>query len=307
MATWITNRTQTDVNRVKELTNKARAGTWTTAEKYEWAVGMKGALSYMDYNRIENGMKELAEIVGASISSKSTTISVNIATAKNTSGEIPAWTKSPTKAEFYMPFTAKKAGLKLHSLQFSIKALVGGKLRIVFRKYGSTTALVDRSVDLSGGTSTITLSMGDFSLENGVEYQIYVAAANNCYSPSVESSWVISNDYIDISKGSAYYGDDSKLIFAGTVTIITDVASTWTVDDYLTASDASRWIGNVNAIRAKCSAKGSTPSTPSSISYQFSVINQVEKVLSDIETMAKDHILYCSDPICGGEPYYAVY
>ena len=68
MATWITDRTQADIDRVKELTAKARSGTWTEEEQAEWAAGMKGALSYTDYNRIENGIKELAEIVGASYS-----------------------------------------------------------------------------------------------------------------------------------------------------------------------------------------------------------------------------------------------
>ena len=85
------------------------------------------------------------------------------------------------------------------------------------------------------------------------------------------------------------------------------VEASWTVDDYLTVTDATRWLNNISAIRAKCSGKGSTPATPGALSYRFAVINQVEKVLADIEAMAKDHLLYCSDPICGGEPYYAIY
>ena len=35
MATWITDRTQADVDRVKELTAKARSGTWTEEEQQE--------------------------------------------------------------------------------------------------------------------------------------------------------------------------------------------------------------------------------------------------------------------------------
>lgn len=153
MATWITDRTQADIDRVKELTAKARSGTWTEEEQSEWAAGMKGALSYTDYNRIESGMKELAGIVGASVS----------------------------------------------------------------------------------------------------------------------------------------------------------VKTDWTVNGYLTESDASRWIKNVEAIHKKCGGYSTTPRTPESLSYSFKVINQVEKVLADIEKLAKDRLLYCSEPICGGEPYYAVY
>lgn len=70
MATWITDRTQADIDRVKEIAVKGRTGTWTEEEQQEWAAGMKGALSYTDYNRIENGIKELAEIVGADYSAR---------------------------------------------------------------------------------------------------------------------------------------------------------------------------------------------------------------------------------------------
>ena len=67
---WITDRTQSDVDRVKELSDKAKAGTWTEAEQAEWLAGMKGALSYTDFNRIESGIQELASIVGATVNAK---------------------------------------------------------------------------------------------------------------------------------------------------------------------------------------------------------------------------------------------
>lgn len=68
MGQWITDRTQSDVNHVKEITAKARTGTWTETEQSEWLAGMKGALNYTDFNRIESGIQELASIVGASVS-----------------------------------------------------------------------------------------------------------------------------------------------------------------------------------------------------------------------------------------------
>lgn len=67
---WITDRTQSDVDRVKEIAAKARTGTWTETEQAEWAAGMKGALSYTDFNRIESGVLELANILGASVNVK---------------------------------------------------------------------------------------------------------------------------------------------------------------------------------------------------------------------------------------------
>lgn len=306
MATWITDRTQADVDRVKELTAKARTGTSTEEEQQEWAAGMKGALSYTDYSRLENGMKELAETVGAAYSARIVQQNIQVVTAKNESGEIPAWDTYPAKSEFFMPLTARKAGLLFRSLEFRVKGYMPGKMRTVLRKYGSTTALVDKSIDLVRGYNDVALDMGSIALEKGTEYQLYFAAANNFYPPSVDSSWVAANDYIDIASGSAYYNDDSKLIFSGTVSLVTPVEAGWTINDYLTVADATRWIDNVKAIRSKCSGKNSTPETPETLSYNFTVINQVEKVLSDIEAMAKDHLLYCSDAICGGEPYYAL-
>lgn len=303
MATWITDRTQADVDRVKELTAKARTGTWTTAEQQEWAAGMKGALSYTDYARIEQGMKELADIVGVKLPIDP----ILVVTALNTSGDIPAWDNYPAKSEFFMPLTAKKAGLPLRSLGFRVKSYMPGKMRTVLRKYGTETALVDKSIDLVKGYNDVVLDMGNIVLEKGVEYQLYFAAANNFYPPSVEPSWVVANDYIDIAHGSAYYGDDAKMIFSGTITFTGTSTPEWGPNSYLTTEDANRWIASVKAIRSKCSGTSSTPDVPESLSMKFGVINQVEKILSDIESIAKDYTLYCSEPICGGEPYYAVY
>ena len=306
MATWITDRTQADIDRVKEIAVKARTGTWTEEEQQEWASGMKGALSYTDYSRIENGIKELAEIVGASYSARIVQQNIQVVTAKNESGDIPAWDTYPAKSEFFMPLTAKKAGLLLRSLEFRVKGYVPGTMRTVLRKYGSTTALADKFTDIVRGYNDVVLDMGSIALEKGVEYQLYFAASNNFYPPSVQPSWVAANDCIDIAHGSAYYGDDSKLIFSGTVGLTVPAEAGWTINDYLTIADATRWIDNVKSIRSKCSGKSSTPETPEALSCHFAVINQVEKVLSDIEAMTKDHLLYCSDTICGGEPYYAL-
>ena len=153
MSNWITDRTQSDVDRVKALAKKAKAGTWTEGEQLEWAAGMKGALSYLDYNRIESGVQEIAAILNASVS----------------------------------------------------------------------------------------------------------------------------------------------------------VKTDWDVNGYLTVADASRWISNIKAIRSLCSGKNDTPETPASLNYlHYTIINQVEEILLNIETIANNHLIYCSEPVCGGEPYYAL-
>lgn len=306
MATWITDRTQADIDRVKEIAFKARTGIWTEEEQQEWAAGMKGALSYTDYNRIENGIKELAEIVGADYSARIVQKKVEVVTARNQNGDIPSWDTSPSHAEFFVPLTAKKSGLLLHSMSFRIKGFVAGKSRAILRKAADQTRLVDLSLELIRGYNDVTLDMGDLPLEKGVEYQLYMSAVNNFYPPSVEPEWVVENSLIDIANASAYYDGDSKILFSGTATVIESTEAVWGVDDYLTTDDCTRWLSNISSIRSKCSGKSSTPETPGSFSYRFSIVNQLEKVLSDIEAMAKDHLLYCSDTICGGEPYYAL-
>lgn len=142
-----------------------------------------------------------------------------VVTATSDSGDIPAWDTYPAKSEFFMPLIAKKAGLLLRSLEFRVKGYMPGKMRTVLRKYGTTTALADKSIDLVRGYNDVVLDMGSIALEKGVEYQLYFAAANNFYPPSVDSSWVAANDCIDIAHGSAYYGDNTTLIFSGTVVL----------------------------------------------------------------------------------------
>lgn len=153
MATWITDRTGEDVQRAAELTQKGRLGTWTEVEQAEWAAGMKGALSYTDYNRIESGIQELSAVVGASVSVK-----------------------------------------------------------------------------------------------------------------------------ID-----------------------------WNVNGYLTPADASRWLSNISNIRAKCSGPGNLSDTPASMNnLTYQTMNLIEEILAQVERIANDHLLYCDEPICGGEPYYGI-
>ena len=145
---------------------------------------------------------------------------VKVQTAHTDSGDIPAWDTYPAKSEFFMPLTAKKAGLLLRSLEFRVKGYVPGTMRTVLRKYGSTTALADKFIDIVRGYNDVVLDMGSIALEKGVEYQLYFAASNNFYPPSVAPGWVVENDYVDIATGSAYYGDDTTLIFSGTMGIV---------------------------------------------------------------------------------------
>lgn len=153
MATWITDRTYKDVSRVSEISEKGRSGTWSSDEQAEWAAGMKGALSYTDYNRIEGGIQEIASILNASVS----------------------------------------------------------------------------------------------------------------------------------------------------------VKTDWDVNKYLTVSDASRWLVNISNIRAKCSGPGGLPNTPTSMDkLTYQTMNAIEEILAEVERIANDHLLYCDEPICGGEPYYGI-
>lgn len=59
--TLITDRTQEDVDRVRELRNKGLAGTWTDDEKAEYLSSMKGAYNYTDLNRVGEAVAYIAE------------------------------------------------------------------------------------------------------------------------------------------------------------------------------------------------------------------------------------------------------
>ena len=59
--------------------------------------------------------------------------------------------------------------LLLRSLEFRVKGYMPGKMRTVLRKYGTTTALADKSIDLVRGYNDVVLDMGSIALEKGVE------------------------------------------------------------------------------------------------------------------------------------------
>ena len=128
----------------------------------------------------------------------------------------------------------------------------------------------------------------------------------NTWTEEEQAEWLAG------TKGAPSYTDYNRIeggiqeiasILNASVSVKTD----WDVNGYLTVSDASRWLSNIKAIRSLCSGKNDTPETPASLNYlHYTIINQVEEILLDIETIANNHLIYCSEPVCGGEPYYAL-
>ena len=204
-------------NRAPEVTSDAGASGAELGEKNApftvgYTVTDKDGDLMTVTEKLDGEVKAVKTDVGGTV--------IKVQTALNDSGDIPAWDTYPAKSEFFMPLTAKKAGLLLRSLEFRVKGYVPGTMRTVLRKYGSTTALADKFIDIVRGYNDVVLDMGDFALEKGVEYQLYFAASNNFYPPSVTPGWVVENEYVDIVTGSAYYGDDTTLIFSGTMGIV---------------------------------------------------------------------------------------
>lgn len=62
--TLVTDRTQADVERVRELASKGFAAM-TAAEQAEWLAGMKGAYNASDLNRVVTALNYLAGRLGA--------------------------------------------------------------------------------------------------------------------------------------------------------------------------------------------------------------------------------------------------
>lgn len=156
---------------------------------------------------------------------------VEVVTARNEAGDIPAWDTYPAKSEYFMPLMVKKSGLSLQTLKFCVKGYVPGTMRIVLRQYGFDTPLADVFVDIIRGLNDVAANMGNIELKKNVEYQLYMAASNNFYPPSIKPEWVVENEYLDIQHGSAYYNDDTTLIFGGTVVLqemtLGDELHTW--------------------------------------------------------------------------------
>lgn len=59
----IYNRTQADVDRIKELLAKVKFSNMTPAEQTEFLSDSKGALNYSDLARIKNNIELLAEVL----------------------------------------------------------------------------------------------------------------------------------------------------------------------------------------------------------------------------------------------------
>ena len=225
-------------NRATEVTSDAGASGAELGEKNApFAVGYtvtdkNGDLMTVT-EKLDGEVKAVKTDVGGTV--------VKVQTALNDEGAVPAWDTYPAKYEFFMPLTAKKAGLLLRSLEFRVKGYVPGTMRTVLRKYGSTTALADKFTDIVRGYNDVVLDMGSIALEKGVEYQLYFAASNNFYPPSVTTGWVVENDYVDIATGSAYYDDDTTLIFSGTMGIV-DTHTATGMDNVTTDTLTVDWL-----------------------------------------------------------------
>lgn len=62
--TLITDRTQADVNRYYYFRNK-KWSDLTSDEKSEWLAGLKGCYNYTDFQRVENAVQYLSNILNA--------------------------------------------------------------------------------------------------------------------------------------------------------------------------------------------------------------------------------------------------
>lgn len=190
-----------------------------------WSTEPEGIVS------VENGSVTALKTGTASITARSgsksdrCTVTVTpavyrIQTVRNDSGQPSAWDTAPSTAELFMPLTAKRAGLKLRTLEFKVQGYLAGTMSVSLRRYGTTDELVRKDVQLARGLNDLSVSMDEFSLEKGVEYQLRFYSANKFYAPSVAAAQIAESEYIDIAHGSAFYNGDSTILFSGTVVLL---------------------------------------------------------------------------------------
>lgn len=67
---FVYDRTQADVDRVKELYEKYINGTITESEKEEWKSGIKGALNASDLNRVEWNTAVIGDLMNIGVITK---------------------------------------------------------------------------------------------------------------------------------------------------------------------------------------------------------------------------------------------
>lgn len=70
LPSFIYDRTQADVDLVKDLNKKMQNNTATESEKQKWHSNLKGALNTSDLFRIENDIQIISDLLGISLVSK---------------------------------------------------------------------------------------------------------------------------------------------------------------------------------------------------------------------------------------------
>ena len=190
-----------------------------------WSVEPEGIVS------VENGsitaLKTGTAAVTARSGDKSASCTITVTpavyrvlTTRGDDGKAIAWDSLISTPELFMPLTAKRAGLKLQTLEFQIYGYLQGTMLFTLCRYGSSDALFRKEVGLKLGPNELSISMNDLPLEKGVEYQLRFYSASKFYSPVVQPAQVVENEYIDIAHGSAYCSDNTAILFSGTAVLL---------------------------------------------------------------------------------------
>lgn len=106
-------------------------------------------------------------------------------------------------------------------------------------------------------------------------------------------------DYRDFSRIETGISELASLLGADV-----DVKTDWNINGYLTTSDAARWLSNIESIRSKNSGDAKTAPTPTSMDrLGFETMNQLESILSDIESIAKTYVTFSGEYMAGEGQY----
>lgn len=272
----VTDRTQSDVERVLELLKKGWQ-SFTHEEKETWQNGFKGALNLSDLLRIQNNVSLLKEVLELDIEvfNLGKNLLKNTATSRtingvtftvNEDGSVTVNGTATSYADFYFFGSWDSSKVVIPSDEYIVTC------------YGN------KSVDFNGVYNTsIKFCVYRSTFDKPITFSSELSAVYI----HVDEGVTVSNETIYPMIRLASIADDTYEPYSGRNLYVP------------TQEMYSELLGNVEVIRGAYCIHADTPPTPSAPLNTFQKWNDIEKILLDVYEILMNNFSY----YCGGEIY----
>ena len=283
----VTDRTQSDVERVLELLEKGWQN-FSDAEKSEWNGGLKGALNVSDWLRIQNNVCLLKEVLE---------LDMDVFNMGKNLIPYPFWYKNETYQSNGITWTnlgdgrVIANGTATANSWFTLVARKKPEDLLLFEN-GTTVTYSGMAKDVGCGgyiqvvdksTMTLVKSVHDaddkatYTVQNdyGIGLVLYVGSGstveNAIFEPQLEFG----------TKATPYERYSGRNMYVPTENVYKEL------------------LENVETIRSAYCIYSTTPETPSMPLNTFEKWNTIERILSDVHEILLNNFCY----YCGGEIY----